>query len=229
MKKSNFFWVSFSDLMTSLFFVMLVLYVVTFAILQREKERIEIQADKFKIIEAVEKNLEELKNNESLFRYEEAYKRYTLNFAVEFKLGRTDISEKGVEDYAETVKRLEDVAYQLEEVLSKLESQKSNNIAYKNISYLLVITGNSSFLEGDDIKEEYLRSYKRAYSLYELWRDEFGIDFDAKDYHDLIEFQIAGNGTGGIGRIKGKLGDIETEMKNQRFLINIIPKIGEFN
>ena len=86
MKKSGFFWVGFADLMTSLFFIMLVLYVVSFTLfkvniselnaanealdsliqdLKESKEMLLIQAEKAKIIEDVEKNLEPLIENSS--------------------------------------------------------------------------------------------------------------------------------------------------------------------
>ena len=46
MKKSSFFWVGYADLMTSLFFIMLVLFVVTISFLQfkmKENESIIIK------------------------------------------------------------------------------------------------------------------------------------------------------------------------------------------
>ena len=42
-KQKDFFWMSFSDLMTSLFFVVLVLYVLTYIMLNKEKEKLEEQ------------------------------------------------------------------------------------------------------------------------------------------------------------------------------------------
>ena len=57
-RKESYFWTSFSDLMTSMFFVMLVLFILTIALLHRkmvdiEKERKATQAqiDKIKEIE----------------------------------------------------------------------------------------------------------------------------------------------------------------------------------
>ncbi len=43
MKKKNFFWVGYSDLLTSLFFVMLVLFVVTFIILKKKNDELVAQ------------------------------------------------------------------------------------------------------------------------------------------------------------------------------------------
>ena len=87
MKKNNVFWISFSDLMTSLFFIMLVLYVLTFVMLKvKEKQLIDMVEDlerKLAVYELVEQNLEPLKKDSLLFRYEPEYKRFTLAFDVE--------------------------------------------------------------------------------------------------------------------------------------------------
>lgn len=52
-------------------------------------------------------------------------------------------------------------------------------------------------------------------------------------YNELLDFQIAGNGIGGIGRVEKKYIsdklDENEEMKNQTFLIQIIPKIGKID
>jgi len=45
MKKDNIFWISYSDLMTSLFFVMLVLFVVTIGYLKFNLETTEEQLE----------------------------------------------------------------------------------------------------------------------------------------------------------------------------------------
>ena len=60
-------------------------------------------------------------------------------------------------------------------------------------------------------------SYLRALSLLKLW-DNNKIHFDP----NFCELQVAGSGTKGVGRYKGK-----EETKNQQFLIQIIPKIGK--
>jgi len=64
-KKESYFWASYSDLMTSMFFVMLVLFILTIALLHRkmvdiEKERIatQEQLDKIKEIEEAINKLE---------------------------------------------------------------------------------------------------------------------------------------------------------------------------
>ena len=95
----------------------------------------------------------------------------------------------------------------------------------------MVISGRSSNLQGNDTTHNYYLSYERAYSLYNFWKPI--IDFDDAKYNELLDFQIAGNGIGGIGRVEKKYIsdklDENEEMKNQTFLIQIIPKIGKID
>ena len=49
-KGSDFFWPSFTDLMTSLFFIMLVLYVLTYLKLTNQQKATEQQLNKIKEI-----------------------------------------------------------------------------------------------------------------------------------------------------------------------------------
>ena len=67
--------------------------------------------------------------------------------------------------------------------------------------------------------------------LYDFWRDQRIADFDAPRYHGIIELAIAGNGYGGVGRYNPGGRNLRVrnaqEKRNQRFLIQIIPKIGQ--
>ena len=49
-KKNDYFWVSFSDLMTTLFFVMLVLFVLTVVYLKIEQAKTQATLEQFKKI-----------------------------------------------------------------------------------------------------------------------------------------------------------------------------------
>jgi hypothetical protein len=165
MNKSNFFWVGFADLMTSLFFIMLVLYVVSFTLftvkyeeledtnskmdslivnLENNKKLLLIQAEKAKIIDDVEKNLEPLIKNSSLFKYEEKYKRFTLGFDVKFKLGKSKINSTSLIRSNETIVKISNVGIELQKTIDFLIEKKESNSNMKNVSYLLVISGYSS-------------------------------------------------------------------------------------
>ena len=55
--------------------------------------------------------------------------------------------------------------------------------------------------------------------MWNYWLSK-GINFEDNEYKGLIDLQISGNGWGGVGREP-------IEDNNQRFLIQIFPKIGE--
>jgi len=101
------------------------------------------------------------------------------------------------------------------------------DLTMKDISYLMVISGSASRF-GDE-NENFLLSYRRSLSLYKYWCQNLGVDFDSQKYHDIIELQMAGIGTGGVGRFNIPFNPnnrIEEE-KNQRFIIYIAPKLGK--
>jgi hypothetical protein len=225
-----------------MFFVMMVLFVIAFQSFESEKNRylaiieelnmkdsiIRVQAEKYRIIEAVESNLESLKEHRELFVYEEKYKRYRLAFDIQFKIGRVGINPNDVTNYYSTKRKIDLVGIELRKVVLELmERRRQDPEKFKEVSYLIVVTGSASNLPNDNVQKNYYYSYSRALSLYQYWKAELGIDFDAPHYHDFIEFQIAGSGIGGVGRFNYDPPFFLEERKNQRFLINIIPKIGE--
>jgi outer membrane protein OmpA-like peptidoglycan-associated protein len=102
-----------------------------------------------------------------------------------------------------------EVGRSIESLVSNLKTKYTD----EDIKYLIVVEGMSS---RDDYSLNDELSYKRALSLARLW-EQNNLTFDPK----ICELQIAGSGAKGIGRFSG--GD---EFKNQRFLIQIVPKIG---
>jgi outer membrane protein OmpA-like peptidoglycan-associated protein len=179
-----------------------------------------------KVIETVQKNIEKLKEKDDLFQYDSTFKRYTLRFNVEFFKGENEITENDIKDYDVTRTKLIETGKELFKIVENLDKLKKENDAYKDISYMIVISGSAS--KTGSIDENYKLSYLRAYNLYKFWKNELGVDFDNRKYHNLIELQIAGNGIGGVGRIAITKGENYTE-KNQRFIINVIPKLGSIN
>jgi hypothetical protein len=233
MKKNghNFFWLSFSDLMTSLFFIMLVLYVLTYITLKKKESELQhTVADlqhKLAVYEIVEQNLKPLKEDTVLFRYEEQYKRFTLAFDVKFVLGQTQINQNDLENYSYTVDKIDKAGLKLKSIIDKLQIQKASDPKLKNVSYLVIISGYASHLLSGGQNDDYLRSYNRAYSLWQHWKS-IGIDFEDKKYSGLIDLQISGNGWGGVGRFQvDPQNHFENETRNQRFIIQIVPKIGD--
>lgn len=201
-KDNDFFWPSFTDLMTSLFFIMLILYVLTFVklkvqqrIAEEQQQATQAQMEKIKHIEEAIQALPA-----SYFTYQQKYRRFSLNKQIQFARAKFDIPP----DYYDYLKN---VGNSLIGLVRALKAQYPKD----TISYLIVIEGMSSndlYSLNNDL------SFHRALALSTFWKDH-GIIFDTS-YCDL---QIAGSGIGGLGR------DAEEE-KNQRFLIQIIPKIG---
>jgi outer membrane protein OmpA-like peptidoglycan-associated protein len=197
-KSASFFWASFTDLMISLFFIMLVLYVLTFVRLKTQQQATETQLNKMREIQAAVKELPQ-----EYFTYQSEFKRFSLNKQIQFPKGKTEITSD-YRDYLLSVGR------SIEALIFKLKSKYQN----ENIKYLIVIEGMAS-VDGYSLNDEL--SYQRALALARLWKQN-NIIFDP----NFCELQIAGSGTGGIGRFTGA-----EEYKNQRFLIQIVPKIGD--
>lgn len=235
MKKrgESFFWTSFSDLMTSLFFIMLVLYVLTYIMLKKKERELQNTVEdlkhKLEVYELVEQNLKPLKEDTLLFRYEENYKRFTLAFDVNFELSKSQIEVGELKNFDITASKIQSVGKQLQKTIDKLAKDKVDNASMTNVSYLLIISGYASHLLAGSQLSDYDLSYMRAYNLWGYWKS-IGIDFEDEKYKGLIDLQIAGNGWGGVGRFdRDPQNFMENETKNQRFIIQIIPKIGNTN
>ena len=104
-------------------------------------------------------------------------------------------------------------------VITKLDSMKKED-EYSNLDvrYLVVIEGMAS---NDGYRDNDVLSYARALSLYLLWRKN-GISFESSQ----CEVQVAGSGTRGVGRYNSDFKTPEDEARNQRIIIQIVPKIG---
>lgn len=197
-KKESFFWTSYSDLMTSLFFVMLVLFVLVVALLHKKISDQALRLEEFEKIEEIKKSLNNI--DSTYFAYNKEYKKHILKINVGFPKGKSEIS--GIDGNT-----LNDILEAGMAIRNQLVSITQTN---PEIQYLLIIEGQAS---KDNYKYNYELSYARALALYQYWQDS-GIDFG-----DNCEVLISGSGTGGTMREKN-------EAKNQRFLIYIIPKTG---
>jgi hypothetical protein len=202
-KKRDFFWLSYSDLMTSLFFVMLVLFVLVYTIQNKmigelgEKGR---ELDRIKEIERTVNNIDT-----AYFKYDEENKKHILNMQFLFL-------PKGSSDINSIVPDKRNELIDAGKVVKKLILKYPET---ENIKYLIVVEGQASkdnWVGNDDL------SYHRAQSLIKFWElNNIGLD-KLKN----CEIIIAGSGEKGIPRSQPDQGNA-----NQRFLITIIPKIGK--
>ncbi len=197
MKKSShdFLWPSFTDLMMSLFFIMLVLYVLTYVYMKNEQMATHEQLRKIREIQHAVNELDT-----KYFNYDSTYRRFTLNRQISFARQQSTITNPADRQY------LLNVGINIQTLIEKLKRK----YAGQNISYMVVIEGMASM---DEYERNFQLSYERALALYALWKSA-GIKLDAS----TCELQIAGSGTAGVGRSSN-------EAQNQRFLIQIIPKI----
>lgn len=214
--------------MTSLFFVMLMLFVVAVVelnkknveldkknvelgeqntIIEGEKEKLEVQLKKAQEIENATKGLDPV-----YFEYIGPYKKHKLKIDVSFPIGESDIKKNVPES---TKQELYAAGMKIKEFMD------STITMHNGIQYLLIIEGQAS---KDRYSQNYELSYKRALALKKFWEE----GYDKKDpilfSQENCEVLICGSGDGkqsGTGLMR------ETnERLNQRFLIHILPKPG---
>ncbi len=217
-KRKDSFWTSYSDLMTSLFFVMLVLFIICLLkvgganrALNKALAEANVTIEQQNAVLQLEEQFKVLSKSSSLEYDEEKHMFYAKDFVgIEIFIPNDD---KIKEEYLGTVDK---VGQDLEKILKALYNDKFH--------YQLVIEGNAAIkwdqlrakTYNPDNREMYMLSYRRALALYDRWRLNCGLDF--RKYN--TEIIIAGSGFNGINR------DHKVEENNKRFIIQIIPKIG---
>ena len=199
MQRPSFFWASYADLMTALFFVMLVLYVLTFKVLKQREEEYKVKAQQFEQMQRITESLKQLDDKEN-FGYDPQFNRFMLKKRVNFATLASDIPAADKPALLRAGRKL----------VSVINEAKKNKTA-KNLKYLIIIEGMAS---KDNYTLNYELSYARAKSVLLYWRAS-GVNFDPT----ICELIIAGSGTSGIGRSS-------YEAANQRIIVQIIPKIG---
>jgi hypothetical protein len=201
-KKRDFFWLSYSDLMTSLFFVMLVLFIFVFS--TQNKLISDLNADKLELerIKEIEKTVNNIDKN--YFYYDSVNKKHILNMSFLYPTGNDDITKIIPDKRSDLIK----AGQAIKSLILKYTEEE-------NIKYLVVVEGqasNDGWNGNDDL------SYHRAQSLVNLWKaNNVGLE-KLKN----CEIVIAGSGVKGVPREQP-----DTPPANQRFLITIVPKIGE--
>lgn len=194
-KKESYFWTSYSDLMTSLFLVMLVLFVMVIVLLHKRMEATEQQLAEIKKVENSTKDL-----SQDYFRYRPEYKKYQLRINVQFAKGSSDITDIPLE------KR--EALYNAGLEIQNFLNQHSEN------QYLIIVEGQASW---DNYAYNYELSYNRALALIRYWMVNRQIGFPENS-----EILIAGSGDGEY--LTHSMRETGNEALNQRFLIHIIPK-----
>ena len=93
--KGSHFWTSYSDLMTNLFFVMLMLFILAIALLHREMAQIGKERDATKAeIEKINEIRNAIQNiDTTYFQYVPEYKKHILKTKVRFESRSSDIND----------------------------------------------------------------------------------------------------------------------------------------
>lgn len=239
MKKTSYFWVGFSDLMTSLFFIMLVLFAITLVSKLRDQEKLkgfdsaeeknrsleqqlaELQT-KNKQLAIAQAEFDEIKNIEkalstldsTYYKFDPNNKRYRLNIDARFKSDESDINYISINER----KQLLNAGRELYNKISTLIKK------HNEIDYLLVIEGNTqrnleykNWINAPD--RGYKLSYERALALHNFWKAN-GIDFEKLGSN--CEVILAGSGYFGQSR------DEKNPDNNRRFTIQVTSKVGKF-
>ena len=203
-RKESYFWTSYSDLMTSMFFVMLVLFVLTISLLHSRMVATEEQLKKIKQIQS---SIERI--DPDYFEYNRQFKRHTLkDITVKFATGSSNIADIPKKD----LDRLEEAGRAIVRFMQ--DAQRT----LPDAEYMLIVEGQSS---RDNFPYNNQLSYDRALSLVEYWEKK-GIKFDN------LPCELIVSGSGYSSRFR-EMPDVSGNIKNQRFVIHIIPKPGNFD
>lgn len=223
----DFFWPSYVDLMTNLFAIMLVLFVVSFFLFSKRNsdykkanDRLIVQQQQYERILQLQNQFKSLSNND-LLRYDENNRIFVVH-SLEGKELFDSLKSTIVDRYSTLVSN---VGKELDSMLKAINDDPNS----KQFNYLLVIEGYSANkinkTTGEmnwepDREYNYRLSYDRALALYNHWREVDSIDL--RKYPN-VEVQICGSGLNGIHR------DMKTEPNNKRFIIQIIPRVAKIH
>lgn len=244
-KNNGSFWPSYVDIMTTLFAITLVLFAVSFSRFKVKEKQLQVLVDEYENIVNVYTTVNEI-DQTGAFRYDPSYLKHLMNIEIKYqpkeysmyKLA-DDISNSSRADSIRAAVKADGDTIMAK--INKLEASIPSKLK-KNIKFLIVIEGQSSKIPFDegDWKNNYTLSYLRAQFLNKFWIQQ-GLNFDKMPRCELL---ISGSGEGGKPRIKvdedslhnlyAKKEEymmywVKEEEKNQRFLVNIVPVIGNID
>lgn len=219
MRKTNnkeSFWPSYVDIMTTLFAIMVVLFVATFSWFKvKQKELLKFK-DKYKELEAIYQMVEDI--DPVYFDFNEEYVKHIFKIQVTYQRGEHDLyklkADRTNKAEADALReQIKSAGYEIKKTIDRLESVDTLK---QDIKYLVVIEGQAS---ADGFAGNDVLSYQRALELSKFWKQN-GIDFSSMNKCELL---ISGSGEGGVPR------ESSSEELNQRFLIHIVPVIGNIS
>lgn len=240
-KNNGSFWPSYVDVMTTLFAIMLVLFAVSFSRFKIKEKQLQLLVNEYEDIINVYSTVSSI-DSTSFFGYNAQYLKHLFTVDVEYqqkeyridKLKLDQVDKIGADNKRDSILRAGEI---VKETILKLENYNSHNNNRNNIKFLVVIEGQSSRVryDVDDYHNNYTLSYLRAQFLNKFWKNN-GIDLASIPRCELI---ISGSGEDGVPRVTPSMAVPRTpeeteqwiadESKNQRFLIHIVPVIGNID
>ena len=242
-KNNGSFWPSYVDIMTTLFAIMLVLFVVSFSRFKIKEKQLQVLVDEYENIINVYSTVSSI-DSTHYFGYNEQYLKHLFTVDVEYQAKEFNLNKLKLDlsDPAAAQAKRDSIIAAGNLVKETILNMEVTDSLRKNIKFLVVIEGQASKtrFDGGSWMNNYTLSYLRAQYLNEFWKSK-GIDLDGIPRCELI---IAGSGEGGHPRVEPDADSlrklypndrdfqkhyIEQEAQNQRFLIHIVPVIGNID
>ncbi len=213
------FWPSYVDIMTTLFAIMLVLFVVSYSRFKiKEQELLKI-ANKYEEIKSIYRAVENI--DSTYFEFNKQFVKHIFRIQVTYQTGEFELNklEDDLKDKAKADALRKSIIKAGEEIKRTIIQLQNNDSIKQDIKYLVVIEGQAS-ADGynvDSYRNNDVLSYQRALGLHKFWCDSAKINFAEMNRCELV---ISGSGEKGVPR------NPNNEKFNQRFMIHIVPVIG---
>ena len=228
------FWPTYVDIMTTLFAIMVVLFAVSYSRFRIKEEELKKIVNKYEEIRSIYRVVENI--DSTFFEFNPQYVKHIFRIRVTYQTGEFSLHK--LEEDKTDIHAAENLRQKIieagKEIQNTIVSLQNNDSIKQDIKYLVVIEGQAS-ADGYYVNDFYnndVLSYQRALALHRFWKQEAGIDFSNMDKCELV---ISGSGEGGVPRFKAEdykqssvdlMSKIDYEKFNQRFLIHIVPVIG---
>lgn len=196
--------------MTSLFFIMLILFVLASSGLYRQKKATETELKNIRDMQTAVSQLDS-----RYFVADTIHKRWILRRQINFA-AKSAVIPDADKPY------LTEVGQNLKQVINNIrDSTKLEKYKDMDITFLVLIEGMASKTPFyiDDWQNNYVLSYNRALAVYRFLKGDL---FDNPENRKMLEVQIAGSGEEGI---RPNPDTSSSTMKNQTIILQIIPKI----
>lgn len=232
------FWPTYVDIMTTLFAIMVVLFAVSYSRFRVKEAELKKIVNKYEEIQSIYKVVENI--DSTYFEFNSQYVKHIFRIQVTYQKGKFSLYEleDDIRNSAEADLIRQKIKDAGEEIKKTITSLQNNKYIKQDIKYLVVIEGQAS-ADGYYINDYYnndVLSYQRAIALHRFWKEEASIDFSNMEKCELV---ISGSGEGGVPRFTeedfkqrpeyvagNNIKKSDYEKFNQRFLIHIVPVIG---